>query len=120
MALDLTRADAAPDYVKQAAPKKGRGRRQGRAYLGTIPDYASGASPGAQGVTLSGVSNNSPAQKAGVQAGDVLVGLAGKPINNIYDFVKVLGALKIDQQVDMQVKRAGALLELKVTPISRE
>jgi Tol biopolymer transport system component len=117
----LLMAEKAPPYVKIAPPKKGPGRRQGRAYLGTIPDYAGSATKGGpKGVPLSGVANNSPAQKAGAQAGDVLVGLAGKPIDNIYDFVRVLQGLKVGQAVEMKVMRGGALQTLKATPISRE
>lgn len=87
------------------------------AYLGTIPDYASGDDPG---VKLSGVGKNGPAEKAGVKGGDVIVELAGKKIENIYDYTYAIEGLKIGQMIKMVVVRSGERLEFEVVPGSRE
>lgn len=117
----ITRAMAmrekAPAYVKMAPPQKRANRRVGRAYLGTIPDYAENA---VMGVQLSGVAAGGPAEAAGLKAGDVITKLAGRDLENIYDYVKALDALKIGQEVPLTVKRGTETIELKVTPTSRD
>lgn len=117
IAEDVSAAAEPPAYMQMQQKGTGPSRRTGRAYLGTIPDYAESD---IIGVKLQGVSAGSPAAKAGVEGGDILVELAGQSITNIYDFTKVLDGLKIGQEVGMAVTRAGRRLELKVTPAARE
>jgi C-terminal processing protease CtpA/Prc len=113
----LAARDAPPDYVVQTPPKSGTARAGLRAYLGTIPDYAEGD---VKGVKLSGVAATGPAAKAGVKGGDVIVELAGKKIDNIYDYTYAIEALKIGQPVKMVVQRGTERVELTVTPGSRD
>jgi Tol biopolymer transport system component len=87
------------------------------AYLGTIPDYVAGD---IKGLKLSGVAANGPAAKAGVTGGDVIVELAGRKIENIYDYTYAIEALKIGEAVKIIVQRAGKPVELQITPASRE
>ena len=113
LALDET----APEYVQQQRPENEQPRAALRAYLGTIPDYAS---EGVKGVKLSGVAAGGPAATSGMQAGDVITTLAGRKIENIYDYTYAIEALKIGQTVKVTVDRAGERVELEVTPGSRE
>ena len=117
IARSLATRDAPPDYIAQAPPKSGTARAGLRAYLGTIPDYAESD---AKGVKLSGVAATGPAAKAGVKSGDVIVELAGKKIDNIYDYTYAIDALKIGQPVKLVVQRGGERIEMTVTPGSRE
>ncbi|MEM8677828.1 MAG: M28 family peptidase [Planctomycetota bacterium] len=106
-----------PTYTPQERTvDKGRGGVM-RAYLGTIPDYAESD---LKGVKLSGVSKTGPAAKAGVLGGDVIVELAGKKIDNIYDYTYAIQALKIGTPVTIAVMRDGERQELQVTPESRD
>ena len=107
----------APDYIAIDKPQSPVGRVRLRAYLGTIPDYAQG---NITGVKLSGVVTGGPADRAGARAGDVVRELAGKAVENIYDYTYVLGSLKVDAPVGMTVLRNGQRLELTITPASRE
>ena len=84
--------------------------------MGTIPDYAAEV----KGVMLSGASKNGPAEKAGVRAGDIIVELAGKKIENIYDYTNAIDALKIGQPTKLVVRRDGRDVSLTVVPGSRE
>jgi S1-C subfamily serine protease len=117
VARSLATREAPPDYVPQAGPKPGERRAGLRAYLGTIPDYAESD---VKGVKLSGVAAKGPAAQAGVKGGDVIVELAGKKIENIYDYTYAIEALKIGQAVKIVVQRGPARLTLEVTPASRE
>lgn len=87
------------------------------AYLGTIPDYAAGE---VKGLKLSGVAGEGPAAKAGVQGGDVITELAGRKIEDIYDYTYAIEALKIGEEVSIVVRRGDEDVSLKVTPTARE
>ena len=117
VARGLATSDSEPDYIK-VERKQGKGQRANlRAYLGTIPDYAQGD---VKGVKLSGVSKGGPAEKAGLQGGDVIIKLAGKELKNIYDYTYVLESLKVDEEVEIVVSRKGKNVTMKITPGSRE
>src|SRR5690606_12945029 len=98
-------------------PKQGERRGGLRAYLGTIPDYAQ---TDVKGLKLSGVAKDGPADKAGLRGGDVIVELAGKKIENIYDYTYAIEALKIDQPVKVVVQRGEERVTLEITPKSRD
>ncbi|HEY3394051.1 MAG TPA: M28 family peptidase [Lacipirellulaceae bacterium] len=115
IAQGLAASDSPPDYIQQSVKQPTAGGRL-RAYLGTIPDYAEEV----QGVMLSGVGKDGPADKAGVKSRDVIVELAGKKIENIYDYTQAIEALKIGQPVKMTVLRNGERVELEITPESRD
>ncbi|MGE0684007.1 MAG: M28 family peptidase, partial [Candidatus Binatia bacterium] len=107
----------APDYQRMAKPTMAVGRVGIRAYLGTIPDYAQ---TDVAGVKLSGVANGGPAEQAGVQGRDVVIELAGKKIENIYDYTYALDGLKIGSPVEMVVLRGERRVTMTVTPGARE
>ncbi len=106
-----------PDYIRVTRPENQGRRANLRAYLGTIPDYAQGD---IAGVKLSGVSGGGPADQAGIQAGDIVIELAGKEVTNIYDYTYALEALKVGEAVEVVVQRKGKAVKLQITPGSRE
>ena len=53
-------------------------------------------------------------------ARDVIIELAGRKIENIYDYTFAIDALKIGEPVKVVVDRNGKKVELKVTPRSRQ
>jgi Tol biopolymer transport system component len=112
----LATAEKAPDFIRVEAPKDGA-RARLLAYLGSIPDYAKAD---IKGVLLSGVAKNGPAEKGGVRGGDIITELAGRKIENIYDYTFAIEALKVGEEVEVSVNRKGETLKLKVTPTSRE
>ena len=73
-------------------------------YFGSIPDF--GSPP--HGVRFSDVHEGSPAGKAGLKAGDILVEFDGKPIENLYDFTYALRQHKPGDKVQVKVLRDGA------------
>jgi S1-C subfamily serine protease len=73
-----------------------------------------------QGVKLSGARGGSPADKAGVKGGDIIVEFAGQKIANIYDYTYALDAVKIGVPVKVIVMRDGKKVELTVTPEARK
>lgn len=109
-------AEDEPVYVAVARPEGSGGRRMSNVFLGTIPDYAK---EGQRGVPLSGVVKDGPAEEAGLAGGDVVVGLAGQELENIYDYVRTLNGLKPGETVDITVERKGERKTLAITPASR-
>ncbi len=85
-----------------------------RLYLGTIPDYTRES---LKGVAISGTSKDSPAEKAGLQPGDIILQLGGIEIRNIQDYVYCLQALKANEKTKMRVLRAGREQEIEITPV---
>jgi Zn-dependent M28 family amino/carboxypeptidase len=109
-------SDARPTYTL-AKSDAATGRSTGfRVYLGTIPNYADGS----DGLKLDAVRENSPAAKAGLKAGDVIVKLAGRDVHNVYDYTYALGEMHAGTEYDVEVMRAGERLKLKVTPAARK
>lgn len=106
----------APPFNPVKDPNSGGSGGGFKAYLGTIPDYSNTT---AAGVLLSGVKSDSPADQAGLRAGDIIVFLAGQKIENIYDYTAVLGVLRIGEAVEIQVMRDGNILSFSVVPGSR-
>jgi Tol biopolymer transport system component len=118
LVLDLAQTPERPDLAKvERTSSEAGGRETLRAYLGTIPDYTSGD---VKGVKLSGVRGGSPAEKAGLKGGDVIVEFAGQKIANIYDYTYALDAVKIGQPAQVVIERDGKQLTLTVTPEARK
>ncbi len=107
LVVDLAKGDERPDYVKVERNEGAGGRETLRVFLGTIPDYATEVA----GVKLAGIRGGSPAEKAGLKGGDVIVEFGGQKVANIYDYTYALDAAKIGQPVDIVVMRDGAARE---------
>lgn len=115
VARSLVISSKNPDYQAMKKPKSKR-RAVMRAYLGTIPDYVGNV----KGLKLSGVAKGGPADRAGLKAEDIIIELAGRKIENIYDYTYAIEALKIGEAVEVKVNRAGSIVTLKLVPGSRE
>ena len=112
--LDSLDAGPRPAFTKakaDASPGRIAGGGGYGAYLGTIPDYMQTEG----GVLLSGVRDDSPAKRAGLQAGDVIVRFDGIRVDNIYDYTFALRTRKPGQDVHITVKRAGQEVVLLAT-----
>jgi len=117
VAQSLSSATAPPDYTAQPAPSGGGARNGLRVFLGTVPDYAQ---TDVRGVKLSGVAPGGPAEKAGLRGGDVIVELAGQPIENLYDYTYALDALRVGEPARIVFERAGERQTREIVPASRE
>jgi S1-C subfamily serine protease len=61
-----------------------------------------------------------PAERAGLQKGDVIVELAGQSIANIYDYTYALELLKVGESVKVIYVRGGEKRETTLTPGARK
>ena len=103
--------DARSDATATMAALTGHGGP--RASLGVVPDFGSfGATTG---VLLSGVGANSPASRAGLKPGDVLLRFNATPLNNLQDLADALDEAASGDHVTIQLLRAGKPLEVHAT-----
>jgi aminopeptidase YwaD len=73
-------------------------------YFGSIPDFSESAVPG---VLLGGVRPGSPAEAAGLKAGDVIVNFAGVAVKNLQDLTFALRTKRPGDRVDVTYLRDG-------------
>ena len=79
-----------------------------RVYFGSIPDYAAQV----VGVQLNGVREKSPAAKAGLKSGDIIVKFGDTTVKGIQDYTLALQNYKPGDEVDIVVQRGGQTLTL--------
>ena len=105
VAVQLANAPDAPAFqvVAEDKPAAGGGGGGYGPYFGSIPDFGQTEN----GVKFSDVKPNSPAAKAGLKAGDILVQFGDKPIKNLYDFTDALRRSKVGDVVEVKVLRDG-------------
>jgi hypothetical protein len=100
-----------PAWVKVDAPPATAGARGSGygAYFGVVPDFGGGAGDGAPaGVRISGVRPGSPADKAGLKGGDVIVRFAGVNVRTLEDLTFALRGRRPGDQVQVVVRRDGS------------
>jgi serine protease Do len=83
------------------------------AYLGVRRD------PDSKDYRIEQVAENSPAEKAGLRVGDVLLAIDGTKILSTEDLTRFLSRRQPGAQVGLQVLRGAQTLDLKVTLIKR-
>ena len=111
--VQLADAEERPAFVVVAEDKPVGGMGGGGGYgpyFGSIPDFGQVEN----GVKFSDVKPNSPAAKAGLKAGDILVQFGEKPIKNLYDFTDALRRSKVGDVVEVKVLRDGQPLTASV------
>ena len=65
-------------------------------------------------MTLTGVREGSPAEKAGLKAGDVIVEFGGKLVKDLYQYSDALYSHKPGDEVSVVVLRSGQRVTLMV------
>jgi len=92
-------------FVDAPRPQATTGGSGYGAYLGTIPDMSGGGV--SDGVRITGVRAGSPAEQAGLIAGDVITAIGDKHIGNLYDMTDALRSHQAGDTVVVVSKRDG-------------
>jgi S1-C subfamily serine protease len=107
--------------VSKAVERLATGKPVGRAYLGIVsnpvelPTDVVGLKQD-YGLIMLSVESDSPAKKAGLLLGDVLVGFDGKPMSALRDLGGVLTEEAIGKASKVRIIRGGKIEELSITP----
>jgi hypothetical protein len=117
MFVELTRAidavDAPPTYIEiRRIEHLAEGPQGDRPSFGSMPAYPN---PVPDGVLLEAVLEGSPAEKAGIKGGDVLIQLGDSRIMALEDFEGALRKHKPGDKVKVQVRRGKEIVEAEVT-----
>jgi S1-C subfamily serine protease len=104
-----------PKFVRvarpSAGPVSGNGARSGYGPdFGSIPDF----NEPPKGVRFADIREGSPAAKAGLKPGDIMIEFGGKAIGNLYDFTYALRDSKPGDVVLVKVLRGDQTIEAKV------
>jgi len=96
-----------------------------RGYLGVagqtvrLPERQREQEGRSEGLLVVGVSNDSPAEAAGVLVGDVVTAFDGRAIGSAEDLLQLLQGDRIGRAVTLRVVRGGTAVDLSVTIGSR-
>jgi hypothetical protein len=93
------------------------GRGGSRVSLGVVPDYGTDE---IKGVKISGTVPDSPAEKAGLKDGDVLIQFGSTKIDSLYGLTDALRAAKPGDKVKLTVLRDGKEVETEATLAERK
>ena len=90
------------------------GPRLGITVIGITPELRSfyGA-PRDRGVVVAHVEPRSPASRAGLRVGDILIGVGSQPVSSAADVLGALTNLSRGEQVPLMVIRAGQAITLQ-------
>ena len=79
--------------------------------LGVVPDYLFSG----KGMRIDGVSEDKPAQKAGLQKGDIVVKMGDFEVTDMMSYMKSLSKFEKGQTAKVTIERGGELKEVDVT-----
>lgn len=97
----LASAPIAPEFVKVKSSENSGRQMRFRVWVGTIPDY----SDHPLGMRITGVRDDSPAARAGMTGGDIIVRFGEDTVKTIYDYTYALGKFKPGDEVPVEILR---------------
>ena len=80
--------------------------------MGIMPDYSYQAG---DGIRVDGVSEDRPAKKAGIKAGDIVTQVGSHKVNGMQSYMEALSKFKGGETVTVTVTREGKPVKLKLT-----
>ena len=117
LGLGVANAATTPTASPEAAPAKD-------AWLGVYtqtltPELREGLNYTGNGALVSRVVEDSPAAKAGVQKGDVIVGINTETIDSSTDLTDTIGKIKVGQTISVRIVRDGTRRSLNAKLVER-
>ena len=103
--------DRKPKLVFQETKAKEDNTPRFKVTLGIMPDYTFEG----DGLRADGVTDGKPAFKAGLQKGDIIIGMGDLEVKNIQDYMKGLSMFKKGDTTTLRVKRGTEEKKLEVT-----
>jgi len=113
------------DVAKTITERLMRGETIQRGYMGVeIADLepyreALGLPANTQGALVAGVTPGSPAQRGGLQAGDIVLSIDGEPVAGSTELTRRVGAARVGQSLRLEVLRANGRVTATVRTTRR-
>lgn len=95
------------------ALESGEGKHSRRAWVGFFPQAFDG------GVLLSGIVNGSPAEKAGLARGDLLLSVEGKPVSSLRELYREIWRKEPGDTISVQILRDSAIRIVEIVAADR-
>jgi C-terminal processing protease CtpA/Prc len=100
--LDLANRSEAMVFQEAGPKTRSRMRHRLKVTLGIMPDYASSD---VKGLRAQMITPGRPAAQAGMEKGDIIVAMDGKPVNDIYEYMHRLNEFRPGQRISVEVIR---------------
>ena len=100
--------DPVPDFIKVE-----RTRPASKVIIGFVPGDTG------SGIGITQVSPGSAAEKAGLQAGDILLALAGEPVTDLSSLQRILLKLEPGESYPLRIRRGEEVQSVTVMPDKR-
>ncbi|MDZ4821064.1 MAG: PDZ domain-containing protein, partial [Planctomycetota bacterium] len=113
LAQEVISAEKRPEYQRadrESMRAPGELPLGDRPYFGSIPNLVNTE----EGYAIQGVAKDGPAEKAGLQAGDIIVRLGDNKIGNLADFDSALRKFQAGDEAAIEVLRDAKPVKLKV------
>jgi hypothetical protein len=98
-------------FQKTKNERKGRHGSKYKVTLGVMPDYTGEST---DGFKIMAVTDGNPAQKAGLQGGDIIIQLGDHEIKDIYGYMEALSKFNKGDKAIIKYKREGKVFESEV------
>jgi acetylornithine deacetylase/succinyl-diaminopimelate desuccinylase-like protein len=104
--------DASPKLAFLTTKSKTMSSRSSfKVTMGIMPSYTGEEG----GLKVDGVSEGKPAQKAGLQAGDIIIQMGDVEVKDIQNYMEALGKYEKGQTIPVKFKRKGEVMTVNVT-----
>ena len=107
----ITDLDDNGEIAFRKTKNEGKDTPRFKVTLGVVPDYLFSE----KGMRIDGVSEDKPAQKAGLIKGDIVIQLGEHEVEDMMGYMKALSKFEKGNTTIVKVKREGKILEAKVT-----
>ena len=100
--LDIANRSEAPLFQEAGPKTRSRMRHRLKVTMGIMPDYASSD---VKGLRAQLIMPGRPAAQAGMEKGDIIIAMDGRPVNDIYEYMHRLNEFRPGQRISVEVMR---------------
>ncbi|MCK4749735.1 MAG: M28 family peptidase, partial [Bacteroidales bacterium] len=102
LSLELINGEESLTFQEAGPKRMENSNRRSKVKLGIMPNFGSSET---KGLRVDGVSPGGSADLAGMEKGDVIVAIEGKPIENIYEYMARMSTLKPGMTITVDILR---------------
>ena len=101
---NLINADSTLTFQEAGPRGRAKNTRKGKVKLGIMPNFGKSEE---DGLRVDGVTKDSAADRGGMEKGDVIIGIAGKEVHNIYEYMARMTKVRPGQTINVDIMRKG-------------